>query len=35
MIFWIGGIDGPVKHYKNRTLVNSYKTGNARSIVAG
>ncbi len=32
---WVGGIDGPVKHYQNGTLVNSYKTGNARAIVAG
>ena len=32
---WVGGIDGPVKHYQNSTLVNSYKTGNARTIVAG
>ena len=32
---WLGGIDGPVKHYQNSTLVNSYKTGNARTIVAG
>ena len=33
--FWIGGIDAPVKHYQNNTLVKSYKTGNARVIVAG
>ena len=32
---WVGGIDGPVKHYQNSNLVNSYKTGNARTIVAG
>ena len=32
---WLGGIDGPVKHYQNSILVNSYKTGNARTIVAG
>jgi len=32
---WLGGFDGPVKHYKNKVLVNSYKTGNARCIVAG
>ena len=32
---WIGGIDGPVKQYKNSIHVNSYKTGNARTIVAG
>jgi signal transduction histidine kinase/DNA-binding response OmpR family regulator/ligand-binding sensor domain-containing protein len=32
---WVGGIDGPVKHYQNSTLVKSYKTGNARTIVAG
>ena len=32
---WLGGFDGPVKHYQNNVLVNSYKTGNARSIVAG
>lgn len=32
---WVGGIDGPVKHYQNNILVNSYKTGNARNIVAG
>ena len=32
---WVGGFDGPVKHYKDNILVNSYKTGNARSIVAG
>jgi signal transduction histidine kinase/DNA-binding response OmpR family regulator/ligand-binding sensor domain-containing protein len=32
---WVGGIDGPVKHYQNSTLVNSYKTGNARTIIAG
>ena len=32
---WLGGIDGPVKQYRNNTLVNSYKTGNARAIVAG
>ena len=31
---WVGGIDGPVKHYKNGVLVNSYKTGNARSIIS-
>ncbi|MGI9594119.1 MAG: ATP-binding protein [Patiriisocius sp.] len=33
--FWIGGIDAPVKQYRNDTLVNSYKTGNARTIVGG
>ena len=32
---WVGGIDGPVKQYQNSALVNSYKTGNARTIVAG
>lgn len=32
---WLGGYDGPVKHFKNNILVNSYKTGNAHSIVAG
>lgn len=32
---WVGGIDGPVKHYQNKTLVKSYKTGNARSIISG
>ena len=32
---WVGGIDGPVKHYQNNVLVNSYRTGNARSIIAG
>lgn len=31
---WLGGIDGPVKHYKNRRLVNTYNTGNARSIIS-
>jgi len=31
---WVGGIDGPVKHYQNSVLVNSYKTGNARSITS-
>jgi ligand-binding sensor domain-containing protein len=31
---WIGGIDGPVKHYKNGALINSYNTGNARSIIS-
>ena len=31
---WVGGIDGPVKHYQNGVLVNSYKTGNARSIIS-
>jgi len=31
---WIGGIDGPVKHFRNGTLVNTYKTGNARSIIS-
>ena len=32
---WLGGIDGPVKHYQNNALVKSYKTGNARTIIAG
>ena len=32
---WLGGFDGPVKHYQNNVLVNTYKTGNARSIIAG
>ena len=32
---WIGGFDGPVKHYINNVLASTYKTGNARSIVAG
>ena len=31
---WIGGIDDPVKHYKNRVLINSYNTGNVRSIIS-
>ena len=31
---WVGGIDGPVKQYQNGVLVNSYKTGNARSIIS-
>jgi signal transduction histidine kinase/DNA-binding response OmpR family regulator/streptogramin lyase len=31
---WVGGIDGPVKHYQNGVLVTSYKTGNARSIIS-
>lgn len=31
---WVGGIDGPVKHYQKGVLVNSYKTGNARSIIS-
>lgn len=32
---WIGGFDGPVKHFKNGSLVNSYVTGNARTIISG
>ena len=32
--FWIGGIDTPVKHYKNGALINSYNTGNARTIIS-
>lgn len=32
--FWIGGIDSPVKHYKNGALINSYNTGNARTIIS-
>ena len=32
---WLGGIDGPVKQYQNSALVQSYKTGNARTIIAG
>ena len=32
---WIGGFDGPVKHYKNDILVKNYVTGNARKIVKG
>lgn len=32
---WIGGFDGPVKHYKNDVLVKNYVTGNARKIVKG
>ena len=32
---WVGGFDGPLKHFKNNVLINTYKTGNARSIVAG
>ena len=33
--FWVGGFDGPLKQYINNVLVSTYKTGNARSIVAG
>ena len=32
---WLGGFDGPVKHYRDNVLISTYKTGNARSIVAG
>ena len=32
---WVGGFDGPLKHYINNVLVSTYKTGNARNIVAG
>ena len=32
---WVGGFDGPVKHYINNVLISTYKTGNARCIVAG
>jgi signal transduction histidine kinase/DNA-binding response OmpR family regulator/ligand-binding sensor domain-containing protein len=32
---WVGGFDGPLKHYTNNVLVNTYKIGNARCIVAG
>ena len=28
---WVGGFDGPLKHFKNNVLINTYKTGNARS----
>ena len=31
---WIGGIDGPVKHFQSGKLTNTYKTGNARSIIS-
>ncbi len=32
---WIGGIDGPLYHYKNKKLVNNYAVGLVRNLVEG
>ena len=32
---WIGGFDGPVKHFEKGVLVKNYVTGNARTIIKG